>query len=117
MITCAAHDGHHGQAALCYARHVAAKQRCGGAGAESDSVEAAESDAVEEQDAAMQEAAAEAVRQAAAEGLTLHRSPGTASGWKCVYSNGERFAVLVYDAEVDAMRHHGNYDTAEEATR
>ena len=80
------------QAALCYARHVAATQTS----------EEAEGDAVDEQEDPLQ--------QAAAEGLTLQRAPGTASGWKCVYRNGNRFEVR------RCRRNLGTFDTAVQAT-
>ena len=86
------------QAALCYARHVAATQTS----------EEAESDAVDEQEDPLQ--------QAAAEGLTLQRAPGTASGWKCVYRNGNRFEARTYDAATRCQCPLGLFDTAEQVT-
>ena len=86
------------QAALCYARHVAATQTS----------EEAESDAVDEQEDPLQ--------QAAAEGLTLQRSPGTASGWKGVYRNGNRFEARTYDPATRRGSTLGTFGTAEQVT-
>ena len=80
------------QAALCYARHVAATQTS----------EEAESDAVDEQEDPLQ--------QAAAEGLTLQPAPGTASGWKGVMRRGSRFEARY------RTRYLGFFATAEQAT-
>ena len=80
------------QAALCYARHVAATQ-----------TSEAESDAVDEQEDPLQ--------QAAAEGLTLQRAPGNITGWKSVYRNGNRFS-----ARVGRKRYLGTFATAEQVT-
>ena len=86
------------QAALCYARHVAATQTS----------EEAESDAVDEQEDPLQ--------QAAAEGLTLQRAPGTASGWKCVHPQGSRFLAREYDPATRRRTTLGTFDTAEQVT-
>ena len=85
------------QAALCYARHVAATQ-----------TSEAESDAVDEQEDPLQ--------QAAAEGLTLQRAPGTVTGWKCVYRQGSRFCARGYDPATKRDRHLGSFATAEQVT-
>ena len=84
------------QAALCYARHVAATQTS----------EEAEGDAVDEQEDPLQ--------QAAAEGLTLQRAPGNITGWKGVHPNHHRFSACSYDGR--RRRYLGTFDTAEQVT-
>ena len=95
------------QAALRYARHMAAT-----APAEASvHAEEEEEGEEEEQEEAEDDSAEDPLQQAAAEGLTLTRSQRSQTGWKCVQPNNKRRFKVVASG-----RYLGCFDTAEQAT-